>query len=227
MNIEEVFRKLRPVLGRQLDLLWQEYLVAETDTRQTIERTLRVLLAQRLNETFESEHVLLKPPPEDVARGEYPVGMIHYGQNGFYPFGLREEEFIQHIGIFGRSGSGKTNLAYLLLHGLTKAGKPFLVFDWKRNYRDLISSPTFADLVIFTVGRSVAPFRFNPLIPPPGMQRFVLCHRHDRPHFRSRTFYVVCSVGNLRYFGGPCRHTNYRHHFAYCSWSSDPFGYSP
>jgi len=186
MNIEEVFRKLRPVLGRQLDLLWQEYLVAETDTRQTIERTLRVLLAQRLNETFESEHVLLKPPPEDVARGEYPVGMIHYGQDGFYPFGLREEEFIQHIGIFGRSGSGKTNLAYLLLRGLVTAGKPFLVFDWKRNYRDLISSPVFGDLVIFTVGREVAPFRFNPLIPPPGTQATVwlkklieiMCHAY-------------------------------------------------
>jgi hypothetical protein len=144
------------------------------------------MAAQRLAETFESEQVLLKPPPQDMAAGQYPVGMIHYGKDGFYPFGLREDEFIQHIGIFGRSGSGKTNLAYLLLHGLTKAGKPFLVFDWKRNYRDLISSPTFADLVIFTVGRSVAPFRFNPLIPPPGTQATVwlkklieiMCHAY-------------------------------------------------
>jgi hypothetical protein len=186
MNIEEVFRKLRPIMGEQLDVLWQEYLVADTDTRQTVERMLRVMLAQRLAETFESEQVLLKPPPQDMAAGQYPVGMIHYGKDGFYPFGLREDEFIQHIGIFGRSGSGKTNLAYLLLHGLTKAGKPFLVFDWKRNYRDLISSPVFGDLVIFTVGRSVAPFRFNPLIPPPGTQATVwlkklieiMCHAY-------------------------------------------------
>jgi hypothetical protein len=186
MNIEEVFRKLRPIMGEQLDVLWQEYLVADTDTRQTVERMLRVMLAQRLAETFESEQVLLKPPPQDMAAGQYPVGMIHYGKDGFYPFGLREDEFIQHIGIFGRSGSGKTNLAYLLLHGLTQAGKPFLVFDWKRNYRDLISSPVFSDLVIFTVGRSVAPFRFNPLIPPPGTQATVwlkklieiMCHAY-------------------------------------------------
>ena len=26
MNIEEVFRKLRPIMGSQLDTLWQEYL---------------------------------------------------------------------------------------------------------------------------------------------------------------------------------------------------------
>ncbi|MFC1783763.1 helicase HerA domain-containing protein [Planctomycetota bacterium] len=168
MNIEEVFTKLRPIMGSQLDTLWLEYLVADPSLRQTIERTLRVTLAQRLAETFEKEQVLLKPPPRDLAEGEYPVGMIHYGKDKFYQFGLREDEFIQHIGIFGRSGSGKTNLAYLLLHGLVKAQKPFLVFDWKRNYRDLISAPEFADLIIFTVGRDVASFRFNPLIPPPG-----------------------------------------------------------
>ncbi len=168
MNIEEVFRKLRPILGQQLDLLWQEFLVADPGTRKAIEQTLRVTLAQRLSETFDSEHVLLKPPPPDLAAGEYPAGMIHYGKDSFYPFGLREDEFIQHIGIFGRSGSGKTNLAYLLLRDLIRAGKPFLVFDWKRNYRDLIAIPEFHDLFVFTVGRDIAPFRFNPLIPPPG-----------------------------------------------------------
>jgi len=168
MDIEEVFRKLRPVMGPQLDALWQEYLVADASIRRTIESTLRIILAQRLAETFDSEQVLLKPPPQEIARGQYAAGMVHYGKEGFYPFGLREDEFIQHIGIFGRSGSGKTNLAYLLLQELVRAGKPFLVFDWKRNYRDLVSLPEFRDLVIFTVGRDVAPFRFNPLIPPPG-----------------------------------------------------------
>jgi len=167
VNIEDVFRKLRPVMGSQLDTLWQEYLVADTPIRQTIERMLRVTLAQRLSETFESEHVLLKPPPRELATGDYAAGTIHYGRDGFYPFGLREQEFIQYIRIFGRSGSGKTNLAYLLLKGLVNAGKPFLVFDWKRNYRDLTSLREFRDLLIFTVGRDVAPFRFNPLIPPP------------------------------------------------------------
>ena len=186
MNIEDVFRKLRPVMGQQLDMLWQEYLVADVEIRKTIERMLRVTLAQRLGETFEAEHVLLKPPPKELAAGEYPAGLIHYGREGFYPFGLREDEFIQHIGIFGRSGGGKTNLAYMLLHGLIRAGKPFLVFDWKRNYRDLTAKPDFADLNIFTVGRNVAPFYFNPLIPPPGTQPTVwlkklievMCHAY-------------------------------------------------
>lgn len=186
MNIEEVFRKLRPIMGPQLDTLWQEYIVSDTSIRQTIERTLRVTLAQRLGETFEGKYVLLKPPPQDLAAGKYPGGMIHYGNQSFYPFALREDELIQHIGIFGRSGSGKTNLCYMLLQGLVAAGKPFLVFDWKRNYRDLTVKRDFRDLDIFTVGRNIAPFYFNPLIPPPGTQATVwlkklieiMCHAY-------------------------------------------------
>ena len=155
-------------MGPQLDYLWQEYLVGDLQIRKTIEQILRVTLAQRLNESYENENVLLKPPPKDTASGGYPVGMIHYGKGAFYQFGLREDEFIQHIGIFGRSGSGKTNLAYLLLHSLIRTGKPFLIFDWKRNYRDLIFMPRFKDMIIFTVGRDITPFRFNPLVPPHG-----------------------------------------------------------
>jgi hypothetical protein len=122
----------------------------------------------RVSGSSESEQVLLKPPPEELTSGEYPAGTIHYGRDGYYGFGLKEDEFIQHIGIFGRSGSGKTNLAYLILQGLVKANKPFLVFDWKRNYRDLVTRKEFSNMLIFTVGRNIAPFRFNPLIPPPG-----------------------------------------------------------
>jgi len=160
--------RLRPLMDPRLDVLWQEYLIADTATRQTLGRTLRVMLAQRLRESFDSEYVLLRPPSQEIAGGEYPVGEIYYGKNGFYAFGLREREFIQHIRVFGRSGSGKTNLAYLLLLGFVRASQHFLVFDWKRNYRDLTALPEFADFLIFTVGRDVAPFRFNPLIPPPG-----------------------------------------------------------
>jgi hypothetical protein len=43
-----------------------------------------------------------------------------------------------------------------------------MLFDWKRNYRDLTALHGFDNILIFTVGRNVAPLRFNPLIPPKG-----------------------------------------------------------
>ena len=57
-----------------------------------------------------------------------------------------------------------------LVHNLIKQNKPFLVFDWKRNYRDLLSQPECRDIIVHTVGRKIAPFHFNPLEPPPGVQ---------------------------------------------------------
>ncbi|MFH1613639.1 MAG: DUF87 domain-containing protein [Planctomycetota bacterium] len=91
--------------------------------------------------------------------------MIYAGKE-LYNFGLREDEWIQHTAILGRSGAGKTNVGFLILQQLKQKKKPFLLFDWKRNYRDLLSLPEFSDVEVYALGRNIAPFRFNPLIPP-------------------------------------------------------------
>lgn len=67
----------------------------------------------------------------------------------------------------GMTGTGKTNLAYQILTEFRRHNKPFLVFDWKRNYRELSQLPSFQDLRVYTIGRDTTPLRFNPLIPPP------------------------------------------------------------
>ncbi len=168
MKPEEIFRKLKPISEGSLDELWKEYILSDAKTQKNIEDVLRLVLAKNLGQTFEEKDVLLEPPSEQDASGEYPLGIIYYGKEKFHPFGLREREWIQHVGIFGRSGSGKTNVAFLIVLNLLKHEKPFMVFDWKRNYRDLLSLDAGKDMLVFTVGRSVSPFYFNPLIPPPG-----------------------------------------------------------
>jgi hypothetical protein len=168
MKIEEVFRKLKPVAGMDMDRLWREYILADAAGRKAIEDSLRIALAQRLSETYEEREVLLEPPPKEAASGEYPLGLVYYGKERFHPFGLRENEWVQHLGIFSRSGWGKTNVAFLVVMNLLAAGKPFLVFDWKRNYRDLLPLFPEREILVFTVGRPVARFSFNPLIPPEG-----------------------------------------------------------
>jgi len=85
-----------------------------------------------------------------------------------YPFCLREHDWIKHVLIVGASGSGKTNLCFQVLKNFIYKKKPFLVLDWKRNYRDIITESYGKTVRIYTVGRNVAPFRFNPMIPPPG-----------------------------------------------------------
>jgi hypothetical protein len=170
MKIEEVFRKLKPIAEKDMDLLWQEYILADSKTRKSIEEALHIIMADNLEETYEERNILLEPPPKEIASGDYPLGFVFYGKDRFHPFGLREDEFIQHIGVFGRSGSGKTNAAFIIVLNLLRKKKPFLIFDWKRNYRDLLSLIPEEEILVFTVGRSVSPFYFNPLIPPEGSQ---------------------------------------------------------
>lgn len=167
MKIEDVFRKLKPIAGQDIDMLWREYVLADQKTRKSMEEALHIILAENLDETFEEKNILLEPPPRKTASGEYPLGFVYYGKSRYHPFGLRESEWIQHTGIFGRSGSGKTNVALIAVLGLLKKGKPVLIFDWKRNYRDLLSLVPDEEILVFTVGRDVAPFFFNPLVPPP------------------------------------------------------------
>jgi len=166
MKVEEMLEKLKPLWGDYTRKLWKEYVLADAETQKAIEAGLQIALARNLDRTFEEGQILLEPPPAPTLEGEYRLGEVVYGGRPAGTFHLREDEWIQHIGIFGRSGSGKTNTALVLLWNLLKHGKPFLVFDWKRNYRDLLATSAGKKILVFTVGRNIAPFYFNPLIPP-------------------------------------------------------------
>ena len=168
MELEEKIKKLKPILGnKKIEALWIEYLLYP-EQRREIEGIINALYMKHLGQDHQNEGIFLIPPSEEKVQGEYLIGKVYYGDKPYYPFGLREDDWIQHVGIFGRTGSGKTNVGFLIVNCLRKKGKPFLIFDWKRNYRDLIESPEFKDMRIFTVGREISPFSFNPLIPPKG-----------------------------------------------------------
>jgi hypothetical protein len=167
-EVEGLFRKLKPVLGKEIDALWLAY-NTQTDSRsrQEIVGILYSLASKHLNETFDKK-VLLSVPEADIADGEYRLGQVVYAGEELHPFGLREDEWLRHVGIFGTTGSGKTNCSFLLLRELVAKKKPFLIFDWKRNYRDLLALEDFSGLKVYTIGREDCPLFFNPLVPPPG-----------------------------------------------------------
>lgn len=167
-RVREICRRLGPILGQKATEIFQAYLAEDKTGREQIETYLEALAAEHLGVSLDAGTEILVPPKAKDAAGAYPLGSVIYAGREMHPFGLRESEWIQHIGIFGRTGAGKTNLGYLILEQLQKHKKPFLVFDWKRTYRDLTSLPGFENILVFTPGRETAPLTFNPLIPPFG-----------------------------------------------------------
>ena len=167
-DVRQLCLRLRPILGARMDQIYAAYLAEDADGRDQIEHYLELLAAKHIPHSLGQDEAELIPPSQEQARGEYPLGWVTYSGKNLYEFGLRENEWIQHMAILGRSGGGKTNLGFQILTGLKKKGKPFLVFDWKRNYRDLLVLPEFEAVEVYTIGRNTAPLTFNPLIPPVG-----------------------------------------------------------
>jgi len=115
--------------------------------------------------------ILLSLPRQSVARGKFSLGTVVYEKEK-WPIGISEKELLQNLAIFGRSGAGKTNVAFHILRQLEAHKIPFLFLDWKRTARHLI--PLFKRRVnLYTPGRSLSPFSFNPFAAPSGMENHV------------------------------------------------------
>jgi hypothetical protein len=170
LRAQELCRKLRPILGQKIDRLWTVYL-AETDAdgRADIEQTLELLALKHLGQSYMPDRSPFPPPEREfAASGDLRLGTVTYGDKGLFPFMLRGKRLKEHALIAGRSGSGKTNLTFVLMKEVMDRGIHVLALDWKRGYRSLLGIRP--DIRVFTIGRDVSPFRFNPLIPPPGCE---------------------------------------------------------
>lgn len=169
-QVKELCRQLKPVLGRKVDRLWLAYL-AESDMKgkADIEQTLELLAAKHLGKNYQPDRSPFPPPDKKFATsGNICLGWVSYGNRQLYPFGLKSDRLKEHILIAGRSGAGKTNLAFVLMQNLINSGIKVLALDWKRSYRNMTKLQK--DLRVYTIGRKTAPFRFNPLIPPEGCE---------------------------------------------------------
>ena len=167
MEVQDLCRKLKPLIGLRADRYWLAYLAEDATGKRELETVLNLLAARLLGSDLENPEVHLSAPPATTAEGAYALGHVAYNGKELHPFGLREDELIQHTAIFGRSGAGKTNTVMIFLEQLLEKAKPFLIFDWKRNYRDLIALRD-EEILVFSVGRQTVPFAYNPLIPPEG-----------------------------------------------------------
>jgi hypothetical protein len=166
MNIEKLAAKLRPLMPDYIQQLMKARDLAEPEMKDLIEKQIISTAYQ----TFGDFHnkILLSLPPEKTAQGPIHLGTILYDKEK-WPLGLTYGELIQNMAILGRSGAGKTNVTLHILKQLVDRKIPFVFMDWKRTVRHLI--PQFNNKIrIYTPGRSLSRFPFNPFVVPPGIE---------------------------------------------------------
>ena len=171
ISIERLCKKLRPIFGNKIDRIYLRYSLSDSqEERRKIEQVLNALYEKHLNTTLLQESILLEPPARDVISGEYELGTVVYADKEYYPFGLREKEWVRHVCISGMSGSGKTNFAFKILENFIKMKKPFIVLDWKKSFRPLLKSNN--NILLFSVGNNRVSnfFKININKPPKNVE---------------------------------------------------------
>ena len=169
--LPDLFRRLKPLYGKLIDLLWIEYQTADGDRKREIDEYVMLLAIKRLGIAVGDEKLVLDaPPPALIGEGEFTIGMVSYPSIPPYPFRVRRNELLRHVFILGPTGTGKSTLLLNLLVQIQAARIPFMVFDFKRNYRCLLRATGSESLIVFTVGRNTAPLSINALTAPPGVE---------------------------------------------------------
>jgi hypothetical protein len=172
--LPDLFRRLRPLYGTDVDKLWIEYQVADVERKREIEEVLTRLAVEKLGIGLGDEKIVLEPPPAGaIGDGDYFLGWVSYPGLDAYPWRIRRSELLRHVFLLGPTGTGKSTFILGLLLQLLADSRNFMVFDFKRNYRCLLHgvegifrAPRGRRLVVFTVGRDVAPLSLNALQPP-------------------------------------------------------------
>lgn len=170
--LPDLFRRLKPVYGQRIDTLWVAYQVADKDRRAQIEELLMILAVRKLGLALGDERIVLEPPPAGlIGRGEYTIGEVSYPGLAPYPFRLARNELLRHVFLLGPSGTGKSTLIIGILRQLCADTVPWWAVDFKRNYRCLLADTNGRQVVVFTLGRDLAPLSLNVLSPPRGVER--------------------------------------------------------
>lgn len=96
--------------------------------------------------------------PYEELRGEFNIGRDPEG----LPLGITRGQLNEHLLLVGMTGRGKTTFFYNFMDRLADGDLPYMVFDFKDDYRHLIDEH---DLLVI----NWRDLKFNPLEPPPGV----------------------------------------------------------
>ena len=136
-DIKDLLQKLQPVVPTLVKKLWYLNFFSGDGKSAKWNEDLVEILANRYAKIDHQENIRLPPPYRDITPGKYYLGDIIYPEEPYSAFGLTDQDLLRHVLIVGMTGAGKTNLTLQLLMQLAEQGIPFLIFDWKQNYRRL------------------------------------------------------------------------------------------
>ena len=80
-RVQELCRKLRPVMGKRIDRLWSAYLAeSDADGKADIEQTLELLAVKHLSADYNIDRSPFPPPTKKFAgTGDIRMGTVSYG----------------------------------------------------------------------------------------------------------------------------------------------------
>ena len=194
--IKEVMEKterLSPFLEKDLVRKLLTIYTLENGSEE-IKQEIDSLLGIFSNRLIFSEKPMLECPEKEIIGGEIKVGKVMHGENLLWDFGLSREELNQHLLITARSGAGKTTLIMNLISQLISKHIPFLVFDYKQDYRHLIR--IFPEILVI----NWKDLRLNLLEPPPGVsfqewkQQFLQIFGHIQGIWHGSTQYLLEAI---------------------------------
>ncbi|MFH1373243.1 MAG: DUF87 domain-containing protein [bacterium] len=160
--------KLEPLLGSQVNGLMAAFHQGSSVKDRLQAGGVIDLLYQRYCRPDLAEPDVILRPPSETPTGELTLGTIKYRDSPYGSVQITQKQLTRHMGIWGTTGSGKTNLVHILVDQLLENRIPFTLFDWKQNFRSLLKTRTDPLVLYFTVGSQVSPFYWNPLLPPPN-----------------------------------------------------------
>ena len=166
MDTDKLIRKLEPLIPEKAERWRRSMDFADVEVKGLLEKEI-IGVAYRLLGDFRKKP-LLSLPPKSRAKGAIHLGAVIY-ETEKWDFGISQSELLRNMGIFGMSGSGKTNTAFHIFKQLVEKRVPVLFWDWKRTTRHLIPNLR-GKISIYTPGRKLSPFPFNPFIVPPDLE---------------------------------------------------------
>ncbi len=166
MDIEKIAAKLEPLMPDTVKYWLRVRETSDADIRSLIEKQIISTAYDKLGDFHKK--ILLSLPSEKNSKGAINLGSIQY-ESGKWPCGISTSELLQNMAILGRSGAGKTNVGFHILKQLADRKIPFIFLDWKRTMRHLLLQIK-AKINIYTAGRPLAKFPFNPFVVPPGVE---------------------------------------------------------